>query len=377
MPHQLRHGVDLRSQERVKVNLGFQPGICDECRGLPPKAYPKAQLHGSTSKIRRYYWREIFFATRRKIHALQMSAKEITAEHRQRIENEVLEQIKAQHAIAPRYSFSEHSQQEVIGAYGVETVALHADFAPPDETGKTRARIIDGATLISVEEFGASYLRSLGYQVLFSESTPFHTLFAVFLHRLIQDPGDPKVRKVAFGERAGFEQHRASRWRIWTDLPEDMGTPGYGARRRENIEEQLRSIGANCQEVLDLFDANVEPSADLRQYLWVHRDKDVALARTVTQILSPATLKTILRYLVDDYWGRKLGWPDLLASRGTELLFAEVKASRDRLNEDQKGWIRGNSVHLHLPFKLIKIHRLQKRQRMRGAPGPHGPARQT
>ena len=38
--------------------------------------------------------------------------------------------------------------------------------------------------------------------------------------------------------------------------------------------------------------------------------------------------------------------------------FSEVKASRDELSEDQKTWIRGNHAGLHLPFKLVKIHRM-------------------
>src|SRR5512147_1335531 len=58
-PHQLRRARDRYSGLDVPVTLGFQPGICAECRGLPPEPSPKAPLRGHTSKIRRYYWREI------------------------------------------------------------------------------------------------------------------------------------------------------------------------------------------------------------------------------------------------------------------------------------------------------------------------------
>jgi hypothetical protein len=65
----------------------------------------------------------------------------------------------------------------------------------------------------------------------------------------------------------------------------------------------------------------------------------------------------VLRYLVGDYWNRYLGWPDLLAHKGSEYFFVEVKSSKDRLSENQKSWIQGNWAELKLPFKLVKIHR--------------------
>ena len=65
----------------------------------------------------------------------------------------------------------------------------------------------------------------------------------------------------------------------------------------------------------------------------------------------------ILRYLIRDYWGRYLGWPDLLVYKGTDWFLAEVKASGDKLSDDQKRWIQDNYQHLHLPFKLVKIHK--------------------
>lgn len=75
-------------------------------------------------------------------------------------------------------------------------------------------------------------------------------------------------------------------------------------------------------------------------------------------LMTPATIKSILRYLVDSYWTNYVGWPDLVAYRGSELLFAEVKSSHDKLSDDQKHWIGQNHGRLKLPFKLIKIHRV-------------------
>jgi len=68
------------------------------------------------------------------------------------------------------------------------------------------------------------------------------------------------------------------------------------------------------------------------------------------------TLK-ILNYLVEDYWDRYLGWPDLLIYNDSEFFFAEVKSSHDKLKEDQKNWIKNNTSKLGLPFKLVKVHK--------------------
>src|SRR5205807_1431077 len=61
LPHQLREGRVLESQERVPVTLGFQTRICNHCRGLPEQAHPMAPRHRGKSKIARYYWRELWF----------------------------------------------------------------------------------------------------------------------------------------------------------------------------------------------------------------------------------------------------------------------------------------------------------------------------
>src|SRR5580704_17348833 len=59
--HQLKQAKEYGTGTRSRVDLGFQPRVCRECRGLPPEAHPVAAIHGRTSKIKRCYWREISF----------------------------------------------------------------------------------------------------------------------------------------------------------------------------------------------------------------------------------------------------------------------------------------------------------------------------
>jgi hypothetical protein len=45
--------------------------------------------------------------------------------------------------------------------------------------------------------------------------------------------------------------------------------------------------------------------------------------------------------------------------RGNQWFLAEVKSWCDKLSENQKRWIKDNRRYLHLPFKLVKVHRIQ------------------
>jgi len=192
--------------------------------------------------------------------------------------------------------------------------------------------------------------------VIFTESVPFHVLFGTFMWILIQHPSDPRNRIVGFGNRHSFDSGEPG-VQIWTTLPEDFGSPGYGERRAAEIEVHLTSISVQKDDLFWLFDYWTSHSEDFRQYLWAHRSEDVQKAREILSILPPATVLRILRYLVTDYWGRFVGWPDLLVHNEKGFFFAEVKSSSDKLSEDQKNWIRGNDAELELPFAMVKIHK--------------------
>ena len=362
LPHQLREGTELNTQRRIDVTLGFLAGVCNTCRGVPEDAHPMASIHGRTSKILRYYWREIWFETEHRIdkwcadHGIAYSIA-FRLEHKdvaRRIEKEAIEEIKRQHQESPKYSFHEESQQQVLTTNQVEVVKLDGTYV---KQGQEKGRLFHAGNTYSAEEFAALDFESRGYRVLETESVPFHVLFGIFLWPLIQDPDDPLVRMVGFGDRAAFERSERGPT-IWAPLPEDFGTPGYSKRRAAAIEEHFETLlNRDGEGMLWTFDYWITPSEPLRQYLWAHRPNDIAKAKEIVSILSPDVVRRILRYLIADYWQHFCGWPDLLAVKEGEFLFLEVKSSQDKLSEDQKRWIKGNAAELHLPFKLVKIHR--------------------
>ena len=144
---------------------------------------------------------------------------------------------------------------------------------------------------------------------------------------------------------------------IWIRLPSDFGTPGYARRRVKAITSHLSAIGETRAELLELFDNWLAPSVGLRQYLWAHRRESIETARKLIELIPPVTLKTVLSYLVLNYWGHRSGWPDLLVYRTNQWFLAEVKSCSDKLNENQKRWIENNHRYLHLPFKLVQVAR--------------------
>jgi len=242
----------------------------------------------------------------------------------------------------------------LIENYDVDVINVDGEYA---DDGGRKTKIKYKTNLLTVEKYIEEKLHEKGYQTVVLESSPFHALFAVYMWMVIQDPADTQVRMAGFGERSAYEESREKN-PIWVPLPDDFGTPGYNSRRIIEIEHHFSSKWNDRDHLLWLFDYWVHYSEGLRQYLWAHREVDVEKARKIVEVLSPASIQAILRYLVGDYWGRYIGWPDLLAYRDNDFVFIEVKSSKDKLSEEQKHWIAGNVEHLNLPFKIYKVHRI-------------------
>jgi hypothetical protein len=361
LPHQIREGRELETQRRISVTLGFQPAICNSCRGLPEESYPRAATYGRSSKIERYYWREIWFETMRRFceWADQHGVEDPFAargEHkcvRKQIERQVINEMRELHHRAPKYEFRDESQSQVIADCSVRVLNLDGTYVKHAER---KALLLHDGQLVTAEDLASRHFEQQGFSVMRSESIPFHALFGVYLWLLIQDPFDPRVRIVGFGQREPAEGQ--PRKEVWAHLPEDLGTPGYARRRADAIDKHFTSmLSGDTRDLLWTFDYWTHHSSKLREYLWAHRQEDIARARKIVTVLPADTIRRILRYLLTDYWRRFCGWPDLFAYKPGEHMFAEVKSSGDELSEDQKRWIRGNSTELHLPFTLVKIHR--------------------
>jgi hypothetical protein len=338
LAHQLDQGVELETQARIPVTRGFRSNVCNACCGLPLVNAPTAAIPGRTSKIKRYYWRELFFIVTEKFaewHAKHPDATESESrEIQERIETAALSTLKELHAAAPKYDYYEPSQAEIIERYEVCVQPFHPQYAEKPEKGA--AVVLNGA-VVSPEEFVAHEFERDGWLSMELESAPFHALFGVMMWLLIG--ADAKAQMVEFGSRKAFEVGETS-FPIRTFLPPDFGTQGYKIRRTKEIDEHFAFITPDGEpdrgHLIWLFDYWRGHSDDLREYLWAHRENDVDRARRLIEILPPDNVLAVLRYLIEDYWGRFVGWPDLLLWRGDEILMVEVKSSSDRLSAEQK-----------------------------------------
>jgi hypothetical protein len=362
LPHQLDKGCELETQKRWPVTLGFQPDICNECKGRPSPAFPMASIPGRTTKITRYYWRELSFLEFELFDQLEPekefeildwlnAPKEISL----KIRSAALAQIKALHASQPKYTYADESQEAIIRKYSVEVLNLRGEHTHRE--GEKRVFILNGEEAVSVEAFVAAHFERDGYQVLELESRPFHVLFGVFFASLIHDPDDSESRMEFFGERSSERSIPIDPALVGFFKPTDFGTPGYAVRRRAEIDTYMSELPDKREDWLWSFDYLLASSAALRNYLWAHREEDVSKARRLVEILSLDSLRAILKYLIEAYWNRYCGWPDLLIWRGEEIRFVEVKSSNDKLSDDQKNWIRGNAEHLGFRFSIAKLHR--------------------
>jgi len=364
LPHQLQFGTRLESQERIPVTLGFVASVCNECRGLPAEAYPLSSMPGQTSKIKRYYWRELSF---RECELFEeyggnpdnyiYEIGETETDTAKKAREQALVDVKKIHETNPKYSYQQESSDSLIIRCGVFIRDIHLEYVQDEDR---KAKVNYGGTILTVEECAKNIYKSIGYDVLFLESIPFHVIFSVFTWILIQDPNDPNVQLFGFGERSAYEKDR-SKDLIWIPLPSDFGTSGYAERRSAQIKKHFDLLLKGKDELLHIFDYWLPYSEGLRQYLWAHKEEHILKARKVVEILEPLTILKIIRYLLNNYWKRYIGWPDLLVFDAIRYRFVEVKSSKDKLSEEQKYWIESNAGELNLPFEILKVHRMSSR----------------
>jgi VRR-NUC domain len=237
--------------------------------------------------------------------------------------------------------------------YDVQVLSLEGTYL---RTEARRVVIQDGDETCGVEEYACRHFRRRGYSAVRVENDPIFALFGVLMWPLIEDASDRRRRMVGVADRRAVD---AGMKIVWTHRPSDFGKPEYGVRRAKAIDKHLSSIISEPQELRRLFDLWLGPSENLGLYLGGRRTDQVQVARLLIDILPSASIIEMLRYLVEDYWGRRSGWPDLMIFRDHDFFFAEVKSATDKLGKSQQRWLRDNRERLHFPFKLIEVRKME------------------
>jgi VRR-NUC domain len=208
----------------------------------------------------------------------------------------------------------------------------------------------------TVEEYACRHLRRCGYRAVTFENEPMFTLFGALMWPVIQDKRDRRCATVGVINRSVVDTEIGGL--TWTRLPRDFGKPEYFLRRVVAIEKHLAALSDRPERLKQVFESWLGASESLRHYLWGHRSEHIQVARQLLDLVPHEMIVTTLRYLIEDYWGRRSGWPDLMVSSETDFFLAEVKSAGDKLGTNQQRWVRDNQARLNFPFKLIEVRRL-------------------
>lgn len=162
--HQINTACILETQERIQVTHGFQKNICPECRHEKSINAP-SNSYGNTSKIKKYYWREIYLRSL-KLYDIKYNSNnlyEIDKTKMEIITKEVIEIIKNEHSIEPKYQYKEISQNDFLKQYSINILQRKVIYH--NHTAK-KALVELNDELLTVEEYGTRVYDNIGYNTL-------------------------------------------------------------------------------------------------------------------------------------------------------------------------------------------------------------------
>lgn len=364
LPHQVSFGCELESQHRVSVD-GFAPQICAECRGESETPHPLAKIWGQKGKVERFYWREItktYYQLLLDHYGNEFPFKSIV-EHDAQCPDETRElqtqakQIWQQrHKVNPKYDTRERTQAEFLAAVSVPVREIAAPYQQIERAGQQVGKwLTDSGELLSAEELVADWYRDQGYEVLRCERKLVSIWVATFLGAAILDPADPNSATVMRHSTLGWTPASRDTPMITFNLPEDFGALGYYERRRQVVDSWLIGM-RTAQDLTVLYDALLNDTVLIRDYLWVVDDVAVQLGRRALQIVPKQHVVAAVEWTIKDFWSRQPGWPDLLISTKDGFRFSEVKSPHDRLSQDQMNWFEW-AVGASIPCELVRVKR--------------------
>ncbi len=360
LPHQVRFGCVLETQERVPVS-GFADKMCAECRGAREQPHPKAAIYGVKGKVERFYWREIL-KTQLELSAVQFgqSGSPSAAETR-RLHREALDKWKQIHKATPKYDTSEPTEASFLREIAVPTRVVVGDYSPIEKDGQKvgKWKAPDGR-LLSPEDLVALEAEAQGYLALRCERTLISCLIATLLGLVIQDPADPEVRSTYRASTSGWTPSKRNTAPIEIVLPTDFGTSGYSLRRADRIQEELAGL-ADAQSLLQEFDLRLSATESLRDYLWVAEPAVVERTRVALLHLPPEVVLKSVTWAIGHLWDRIPGWPDLLLLSSDAYRFSEVKSPHDELSAEQAQWFRWARGPAAISCEIVRVRKNLRR----------------
>lgn len=363
-PHKTNDAPVAGTGDRLPVN-GFARQLCAECRGEKEEPSPKAAIWGLKDKVSRFYWREIMKTYAE--HVLRWTRQrgvEVSdvfdfqarfPDESARFEREAKQEWKTRHKTLPKWKTTEPNKSDILGDLSIPETVVHARYEQIERDGQRVGKWHgESGALVGAENIACEFYVRGGFTAIVCERRLITCWAATFLCIPIQGREDPRVRLYFRETTRNWSRDRVGGETVTIPLPDDFGTKEYYERRKLALDDWVQGLGST-QNIVPVFDALLEQSASLRDYLWVTDDAVVQDARRALMALPPSVVSRCLDWVIRDFWNRQPGWPDLFVFSETGFRFVEVKSPLDELSQEQMRWFAWALRDGKLPCEVCKV----------------------
>ncbi len=251
-----------------------------------------------------------------------------------------IQEVSQTSQLPPGQQLAVHASEQTETAYPDKEHGIAVKWITGHKLTNSGKALYEGfeGTTLSIEQFALEHYRKNGFAGYWTENEYWWALMAL----LFWDEIFARIPGV-FSPLFEFPSKQQ-------DMPHDLFTSEFYARRRELIERRVSELSQ--PRLFGLKKPNIE--AELRmQYRkryripcrlidWDSLDRRFQLEHllTATRVLNSQQLLAILLHLLENFDEFRRGLPDLFLAKDQKPLFVEVKSEKEKVAEHQYAWMR-------------------------------------
>jgi hypothetical protein len=187
----------------------------------------------------------------------------------------------------------------------------------------------------NVETGVIDYYQQRGYEALFSENTPWKSLFGLLFWDIIYDSDYSTIH------------HPLQR------APSDIYKPIFFESRRSKLLERIDQL-KDSEAVVAILDETIAFKQGITNPLVDWHPLCLKAVKTIGEKLSPYQLEKIMLEIASNLHQNTHGFPDLLVWNNENLEFIEVKSPNDKLSSQQYFWQK-YFKKIQIPTKVLRV----------------------
>lgn len=187
-----------------------------------------------------------------------------------------------------------------------------------------KLKFISSTKLLSVEEYALEQYKTLGWEGYHTENLILTSIYGIFMWDFIFYDQIPYVFQTPY-----------------QSFPLDYRSNDFFIKRIDiynKIISEIKAYEDTSAYFFENYRKNLKKLNAFVNWSLLETLGEDFLKRVIRGLGS--CLYNVLKFLSEDYKYYSSGMPDLILSRSTEIKFAEVKSTNDKLSEQQKMWIR-------------------------------------